>query len=100
MTTPGRVQSPTEVVHIASQAVRVGYEIRQRCVWCGEELIAEDLRFIAVQAEHADEPFPTWPGGGLIAKDGGMTYVVEHRDGDPLPKTACVAPDTLEENHV
>lgn len=85
----------TEVVHIASQAVRVGDEIRQRCVWCGHVLMEEDLRFIAVEAEHAHEPFPTWPGGGLIGVDGGATYVVDHTDGDPLPSTFCAAPDDL-----
>jgi hypothetical protein len=89
------VSSPTEIVHIASQAVQIGPEIRQRCVWCGYEITAVDLRLIAVQIEHANDPYPTWPGGGLIAVDGPATYVVEHKDGDKLPSTFCGAPDDL-----
>lgn len=83
-----------EVVHIASQPVQVGTVIRQRCVWCGYELIDVDLRFIAVPIDQADKPYATWPTGGLVAQDGGATYVVEHKDGDDLPESSCVAPDS------
>lgn len=81
-----------EVVHIASQAVQVGSRIRQRCVWCGHELIDVDLSTISVMVGAESDVYPTWPGGGLVATDGGATYVVEHKDGDQLPPTSCVAP--------
>lgn len=83
----------TEVVHIASQPVQVGSRLRQRCVWCGAELIDEDLSRIAVPVGQSAD-YPTWPPGELVAQDGGATYVVAHVDGEPLPETACVAPDT------
>ncbi len=85
----------SEVVHIASQAVQVGAEIRQRCVWCGYSLIEVDLRLVAVPAEQAAAPFPEWPGGKLIGVDGHATYLIDHPDGDKVPRTFCGAPDDL-----
>jgi hypothetical protein len=84
-----------EVVHISSPAVKVGPEIRQRCVWCGESLIEVDLRFIAVEAEQADKPYPTWPVDAFIGKDGGATYVVQPTPDNKVPRTFCGAPSDL-----
>lgn len=84
-----------EVVHISSHPCKVGPEIRQRCVWCGESLIEVDLRFIAVKAEHADDPYPTWPTDAFIGKDGGATYVVEPPPDNKVPPTFCGAPSDL-----
>lgn len=86
-----------EVVHIASQAIQIGSEIRQRCCWCGDALIEQDLAYVAVQAEHADKPYPVWPVGGLVAQDSNATYVVPWNEGDELPITACAnVPSTAE----
>lgn len=84
-----------EVVHIASQSVQVGSVVRQRCVWCGEELLDVDLATIATAQtdERAyDRRYPTWLIGSLVAKDGGAAWQVDHVDGADLPEASCVAP--------
>lgn len=79
------------VVHVASQTVQVGSEIRQRCVWCGHSLIEVDLRFVAV--EDADQDYPTWPGGSLVEVDGGLTCIFSSREEGTVPTNFCGAPD-------
>lgn len=79
----------TAVTHIAGLDIRVGCQIRQRCGWCGAVLIDEDLHNVMVPAEDADKPFPTWPVGALIRRDGCVTSIVEHEDGADLPADAC-----------
>jgi hypothetical protein len=32
---------------------------------------------------------PTWPIGDLVGVDGGLSFLVPHADGDPLPDGAC-----------
>ncbi len=85
----------SEVVHIASQPVQVGTELRQRCVWCGYGLVETDLRLVAVPVGQANEPYPTWAVGRLIAVDGHATYLVEPKDGNKVPREFCGAPDDL-----
>jgi hypothetical protein len=82
----------TGVVHIAGHDVRVNHLIRQRCAWCGAMLADYDLERIAVP-EGQDWKPPIWPVGGLVEVDGNMTSVIEHDDGEQLPKSACARID-------
>jgi len=77
------------ITHIAGVDVQVGTQLRQRCSWCGAVLIDEDLRNVMVPTEDADKPFPTWPVGALIRRDGFVTSIVEHEDGAQLPDDCC-----------
>lgn len=79
----------TAITHIAGLDISVGCQLRQRCGWCGAVLIDQDLHNVAVLAEDADKPFPTWPIGALVRTDGCVTSVVEHEDGADLPDDAC-----------
>lgn len=76
------------VIHIAGNDVQVNAQLRQRCAWCGALLIDYNLERVAVP-EGTDPRPATWPGGELIAVDGGLSYVVEHEDSQPLPDGAC-----------
>jgi hypothetical protein len=75
------------VIHIAGNDVQVNAQLRQRCAWCGALLIDYNLERVSVP-EGTDPRPATWPIGGLVAVDGGLSYVVEHEDG-PLPDGAC-----------
>lgn len=80
------------VVHIAGVHVRVGPFLRQRCAWCGAALLDYNLERLAVPV--GQDPTPAvWPHGDLVLVDGGMSAVVEHKDGDPLPDGACALID-------
>ena len=80
------------IVHIAGPAITVGDQQRQRCAWCGAVLI--DFRFsLAMVPVGQPGPPPTWPGGDLVARDGNASWIVEHKDGDPLPAEACARLD-------
>lgn len=102
--------TPTGTVHIAGLDVHVGPYLRQRCAWCSQLLIDEDLRLVAVQCTcgrtetpHADDcpaakPVATWQVGALVEVVGEQdqvraSWVVEHKDGDDLPANACGALD-------
>lgn len=76
------------IIHIAGNHVTVNQHLRQRCAWCGAALIDQDLASVMVPTDQPG-PYPTWPVGELVAKDGGMSYTVEHKDGDQLPAEAC-----------
>lgn len=76
------------LIHIAGNDVQVGALLRQRCAWCGTILIDYDLTRVAVPVGQDAEP-ATWPVGDLIAVDGPVSYVVEHRDGHVLPSESC-----------
>lgn len=76
------------VVHIAGPDIRIGEHLRQRCAWCGTVLVDYDLTRIAVPI--GQDPTPgTWPVGGLVEVDGGVSWTVAHQDGQPLPPNAC-----------
>lgn len=80
------------VTHIAGPPVQVGAHLRQRCSWCGAALIDYALDRIGVL--EGDDPTPaTWPAGELVEVDGGLSHVVQHTDGDPLPANACAQLD-------
>lgn len=76
------------VIHIAGVHVQIGKLLRQRCAWCGAVLLDYDLAAIAVPV--GQDPTPaTWPPGDLVLVDGGMSALVEHEDGSPLPDGSC-----------
>ena len=78
----------TAVIHIAGNYVQVNAQLRQRCAWCGATLIDYNLERVAVPT--GTDPRPaTWPIGELVAVDGGLSYMVEHEDGQLLPEGAC-----------
>ena len=78
----------TGVIHIAGVYVQVGSRMRQRCGWCGALLLTYDLAALAVPV--GQDPTPaTWPVGSLVRVDGGLSFQVEHEDGQALPEGAC-----------
>lgn len=76
------------VTHIAGLVLEIGVYIRQRCAWCGAELINVDVTRVAIQTpEDGSEPtIATWPVGAQIRVDGAASYVVE---GNQLPEDSC-----------
>ena len=76
------------IVHIAGSNIYVNDHLRQRCAWCGATLLDYALSRVAVPIDQLGPP-ATWPVGELIAVDGSLSYVVEHKDGDQLPDSAC-----------
>jgi hypothetical protein len=78
----------TGVIHVAGVHVQVGHRLRQRCAWCGAMLIDYDLARVAVPIGQ-DAAVATWPVGQLVLVDGGMSALIEHEDGAPLPDGAC-----------
>lgn len=76
------------VIHIAGIDVQVGSRVRQRCSWCGAVLMDFDLATINVEVGSDPKP-PRWEPGRLVARDGVVSYVVTHRDGDRLPHGSC-----------
>lgn len=85
---------PATMVHIAGAVVQVGPHLRQRCSWCGGILVDVDLSRISVPVGQEGD-YPTWPVGELICTthmdpdSGGMTTVLSHEDGDPVPDNCC-----------
>jgi hypothetical protein len=77
------------VVHIAGVDAHINHRLRQRCAWCGACLIDYDLTNIAVPVGQEDTTPGSWPVGSLVLVDGGMSVVMPHVDGDPLPMEAC-----------
>lgn len=75
------------MIHIAGVYVQLGPLLRQRCAWCGAVLIDYNLDNMAMAGESTTPA--TWPPGALIAVDEGLSYVVEHRDGEQLPEGSC-----------
>jgi hypothetical protein len=86
------------LIHFASIDVTVNDRLRQRCAWCGHVLLDYDLTRTAspcgdacktdgCQPEH--HRMATWSPGALVLVDGGMTALVNHQDGDPLPDGTC-----------
>lgn len=73
-TSPARRRDPV-IVHIAGLDVRVGHRLRQRCV----------------ASTSTGGAFPSWPVGALVARDGAVTHVLDHTDGDDVPPECCCA---------
>jgi len=83
----------TGVIHIAGDRIQIGDRfLRQRCAWCGALLLDYDLAAVAVPVGQEGPP-ATWPLGGLVLVDGGMSASVDHTDGADLPEGACARLD-------
>ena len=85
----------TSPVHIAGFPVKVGSEGRQLCAWCGLVLFDVDYSRIAwALNEDGSDPGPPqpWDVGALVRKEGNMTCVVAHVDGEALPAGCCANP--------
>lgn len=80
------------MIHIAGPDITVGEFLRQRCGWCGALLLDYDLSRVAVPVGQDPRP-ATWTLGDLVLRDGNMSVVVPHNDGDPLPEEACARLD-------
>lgn len=82
-------------LHIAGFPVRIGTRGRQLCAWCGHHLFDIDHAHVMV-APNADgspgDPVQPWPIGELVALEGPASWVVPHKDGDPLPISCCASP--------
>jgi hypothetical protein len=79
------------ITHIAGNDVQVGDQLRQRCAWCGTVLVDHALSRLMYEANTPPEQRRpgTWPVGELVEVDGGMSHIVEHEDGKPLPENCC-----------
>lgn len=78
-------------VHIAGFAVRVGNQLRQRCAWCGDEIIDVDLSCIMapVKADGSPpDPYAVWEMNALVAVDGNHSWVITDHGGE-LPPECC-----------
>lgn len=82
----------TGVVHIVGTVIDVGSRTRQCCAWCGALLLDYDRTSGGAEADQDPEP-PHFPPGVLLLVDGGMSAVIEHADGNPLPDSACAVAD-------
>lgn len=80
------------VIHIAGYAARIGPHLRQRCAWCGAVLIDVDLRGVAIENKpdgSPGDPPGGWETSALVAVDGPGSWIVRHKDGDPIPDGWC-----------
>lgn len=85
------------VIHIAGPTIQIGPQRRQRCSWCGAVIDDYDLSrtAVAIQYDEDGKAIPwdgpaEWPVGGLVARDGNVTWVIEHNPGvDRLPEGSC-----------
>jgi hypothetical protein len=82
-------------IHIAGPDIQVGSQLRQRCGWCGAVLVDYALDRLMYEASTPPEERrpATWPVGGLVEVDGGMSVIVDHADGERLPPNACAQLD-------
>lgn len=76
------------MIHFAGVDIQIGPLLRQRCSWCGEVLVEYNLLLTAVPEGQEGRP-GTWPISSLVMVDGGLSYVVEHTDGEKLPENTC-----------
>lgn len=92
-------------IHFAGLEVRIGNLLRQRCAWCGLDLLDYDLTCTASPCDERcaagckpEHHHPaTWPAGALVRVGGinpRVTVLVPHADGDPLPEGTCFDADT------
>jgi len=58
----------TRIVHVAGQPMRLGFVARQRCQWCGEPIIDDDLSN-AMSPDPFPEPYGVhvFPVGAFVA---------------------------------
>jgi hypothetical protein len=93
--------STTTTTHIVGLGVRVGTVERQRCAWCGEVLVAEDLANLASPDGNVGSML--WQCGALleVTHDEGFrgASVVKEPEPGELPANCCakqVKPPRLE----
>ena len=81
------------MIHVAGFPVRVGYEAKQLCAWCGVILSECDYRNTAQPDGQTGDPFSPFEVGRLVevTKDGPCTasVVLPHVDGAPMPAGFC-----------
>jgi len=76
------------VTHIAGIHINMDDRfIRQRCAWCGEVLIDEDISKIAFIGD-SDSVLNVWPVGAFVRVDGRFSSVVEQQQ---IPHDCCYA---------
>lgn len=80
-------------IHVAGFPVRVGYEAKQLCAWCGVTLSDCDYRNTMQPEGQTGDPFHPFECGKLVevTKDGPQTLsvVLPHVDGDQMPAGFC-----------
>lgn len=80
-------------VHIAGFEVQFAERVRQRCAWCGEVLIDQELALIAVAIDptnpNQDTSFHVWPAGKQILHISNFWSIIEDAPGE-LPGTINV----------
>lgn len=87
-------EGPLTVTHLAGLEVVIGNRYyRQRCSWCGQELVDYDVALIAVPV--GQDPTPAfWPVGSLVRQAGALWTVVEpdvRDEATQTPEDACWA---------
>ncbi len=73
---------------IAQELILEGRYRRQRCAWCGEALLDEDLSLIMVQ--EGQELPPAFESGTWLEVEPGFMQIVTPEDGK-FPKNSCMA---------
>jgi hypothetical protein len=79
------------VIHIAGIELRIGPLQRQLCAWCGERLVDNDLRNIAVP-EGQDPHMHAWELNGLVEVMPGnpaLYAALPHPDDGKYPDNGC-----------
>lgn len=76
-------------VHVAGFELQYAERMRQRCAWCGEVLIDQELALVAYPDDHPTKTFTVWPAGKQILHDGVMWSLVEDEPG-AMPGTINV----------
>lgn len=77
------------VTHVAAPAVTIDGRTIQRCAICGEKLVDEDYRKIAVPAGTKYRP-GAFRMGALVSVDGNMQRDTGKWPSDPLPADNCL----------
>ena len=77
------------VSHLTAQPVLVaGRFNRQRCAWCGELIVDEDLT--TMMSTEPNWMGTEWPVSRIVRIDGSHTMVVDNHDGQ-MPEDSCMA---------
>ena len=82
------------VSHVAAQDITYeGRYLRQRCAWCGVNLIDEDLSLCMVMVVDGEPPgVPRWPVGKWIEVDEGCPTVYSVLEEEGIaPKNSCMS---------
>jgi hypothetical protein len=85
----------TGTVHIAGFEVQFAERIRQRCAWCGEILLDQELALVAIHVDpddfNSNMTFSVWPAGKQVLHDGNYWSLLEDLPAD-LPGIINVDP--------